>query len=189
MMAAIGAGNIPDTELQALREKKMTVQRVVDAALNDLVMEEVEIKLSRDGIVYRRGNALNRSSATAEAWHRALSEGLGTTFNIEWYRDSMHSIVDLRVLRLGEPIFEVMRARSLNPDWDGTMAGDFTITAVDEAGAKLALAMALHFRLGSDSPLSLVSSLWLPCTHSTECMHFVDPQLLKVGTLGISCES
>ena len=164
MMAAMGAGNIPDKELQVLQEKRMNVQLVFDEAMNDLEIEEVEMTLSRDGIVYLGRNASNLSSATAEDWNRVLSEGLGTTFNVGWCRDNLRSMIDLRVLRLGEPIFEVMRARSLNPDWDGTMAGDFTITAVDEAGAKLALAMALHSRLGSDSPLSLVSSLWLACT-------------------------
>ena len=189
MMAAAGAGNIPSTELQALQEKKMTVQRAVDAALNDLEIEEVDITLSRDGIaylgdvslqvVYMEGNVSNRSSATGEDWNRVLSQGLGTSFHVSWCRDNTHSTVDLRVLRLGEPIFEAMSARALNPDWDGTRAGDFTITAVDEAGAKLALAMALHSRLGSDSPLSLVSSLWQSCTRSAECMHFVGPQLFE----------
>ena len=156
-MAAAGANN---AVLQGLHEKKSMVQSMVDKALHDLKIEEVACTFSREGVVCLGEIASNRSSATAEDWNRALAEGLGTKLYVEWYRDT-YCWGDLRLLRLGEPIFEVMRSRGLNPEWDGTRAGGFTITAVDEEGAKLAMAMALHSRLGSDSLLSLVISLCL----------------------------
>ena len=156
-MAAAGADN---AELQGLLEKKRTVQCMVVGALNDLDIEDVACTFSREGVVCLGDISSNRSPATAEDWNRALAEGFGTKLYVEWYRDT-YSWGDLRLLRLGEPIFEVMRSRGLNPEWDGTRAGDFTITAVDEAGAKLAMAMALHSRLGSDSLLSLVIALCL----------------------------
>jgi hypothetical protein len=133
---------------------------MVDTAMHDLVSQEktkeVACTFSRYGVAYMGVCEQGSVGATENTWNRVLSEGLGTTLNVNWYT-TKYSWGYLRVLRLGEPIFEVMRARGLNPEWDGTSAADFTITVVDEAGAKLALAMALHSRLGADSPFSLVA--------------------------------
>ena len=142
------------------------VYRVVGDALRDLEMstqetQKLEITLSRDGIIYLTTTSpiLYYAQATVDVWKRLVSEELGTKFSVAWHHPR-YSPEDLRVLRLGEPVFDAMRSRNLNPEWDGTMAGDFTITFVDEEGAKLALAMALHPRLGFDSPLSLVKAAW-----------------------------
>ena len=157
-MAAAGS----NATLQGLQGKKQVVHRLVSEALGDLLIQEetrgVEITLSRYSIIYMGVCDSNLLEAAADDWNRVLSEGIGTKFNVGWYRNK-YSMGDLRVLRLGEPIFEVMRARGLNPQWDGTRAGEFTVTAVDDIGAKLAVAMALQPRLGCDSPLFLVSAL------------------------------
>jgi len=169
-----GTGHPTDAKLQSLQEKKGMVHRMVSEALGELsvlvafdileLQEEIEVEvvftISRDGVVYFGGSASSVSFATPDDWMGVIFEGLGTTFNVGWDH-TKYPTDDLRALRLGEPIFNVMRSRGLNPDWDGTRLGAFTITAVDETGAKLALAMALHPRLGSESPLSLVSSLAL----------------------------
>ncbi|KAJ1495876.1 hypothetical protein T484DRAFT_1760786 [Baffinella frigidus] len=159
-MAAAGADKLSDAKLQ---EKKGKVHRMVSEALGALsvviafdileLQEKIEVDvvftLSRNSVVYFGGSASSVSFATPDDWMSVLSNGLGTTFTIDWDH-TRYSTYDLRVLRLGERIFDVMRSRGLNPEWDGTRAGDFTITAVDEAGAKLALAMALHPRLGTE---------------------------------------
>ena len=149
-----------DTMVQAMQDKKVVVRSMVDKAMYDLEVQGktagVEITLSHEGVAYMGICDSNLLGATTDDWNRVLSEGLGTTFTVNW-RLIRYSRDDLLVIRLGEPIFDVMRSRGLNPEWDGTPGGDLTITAVDEAGSKLALAMALHSRLGSDSPLSLVS--------------------------------
>ncbi|KAJ1477900.1 hypothetical protein T484DRAFT_1749844 [Baffinella frigidus] len=172
----------------ALLEKECVVYGLVKEALDDIAIhvavknleiqeaflkmdkpefvhleQEIVCTISRDGIAYMGGCDSTRlattdGGATANDWERVLSEGLGTKFNIDW-EHAKHSVGDARVLRLGEPIFNVMRSRGLNPEWNGVRVGDFTITAVDEKGAKLALAMALHSRLGSDSSLGLME----PC--------------------------
>ena len=161
-----------DAELKTLQGKRDAVQRMVDEALDDLAIQgktgEVEITLSRHGvdhitlsryrIIFMGRCHANRLGATADHWNRVLSEGLGTKFYIDWDHTDKHSReAPASLLRLGEPIFEVMMSRGLHPEWDGTPDGKFTITAVDTAGAKLALAMALHSRLGAGSPLSLVA--------------------------------
>lgn len=161
-MAAAGAGRPTDAELRALQEKREVVQRVVSEALDDLKTHEmtsqVVCTISRFLVGYMGDSPWNSIRATDNDWNCALSEGLGTKFTFDWDH-TKYFREDMRVLRLGEPIFEVMRLRGLSPEWDGTPEGNFTITAVDTVGAKLALAMALHPRLGSDSPLSLVNSL------------------------------
>ena len=133
---------------------------MVDTAMHDFVTqgknEDVACVLSRYGVGYMGVCERSSLGATDDDWNRLLSEGLGTTFNVLWHTTN-YSRGRVQVLRLGEQIFEVMRTRGLNPEWDGTSAGDFTITVVDKAGAKLALAMALHSRLGADSPFSLVA--------------------------------
>ncbi|KAJ1496367.1 hypothetical protein T484DRAFT_1740368 [Baffinella frigidus] len=93
-----------------------------------------------------------------DSWNSAL-EGISAKFTVDWTRENKYSRQDLRVLRLGESIFSILKSRGLNPEWNGERVGDMTITAVDEAGVNLALAMALHPRLGAESRLSLVSSL------------------------------
>ncbi|KAJ1495875.1 hypothetical protein T484DRAFT_1875018 [Baffinella frigidus] len=157
-MAAAGAERTTDADMQGLKDKKAVVRRVVSEALCDLLIQgqtqHVKITLSRHYKIFMGVCDSNLLDATADDWQNILCEGLGTKFHVDWYR-TKYSRGDLRVLRLGEPIFDVMMSHCLNPDWDGTRAGDFTITVVDEAGAKLALAMALHPRLGSESPLSL----------------------------------
>ena len=87
-----------------------------------------------------------------------LSEGLAAKFNIDW-SDPKDAPDDPRVLRRREAIFHIMESEGLNPDWNGTPEGHFTITVVDKDATKLALAMALHPRLGATSRISLVSFL------------------------------
>ena len=169
MMAASVVDKPTDAENRpghALQLKRETVQRMVDAALFNLQIKvpskprkKILCELSRDGVAYLGGEPGWRGvEATDDDWTRLLSEGLGATFSLEWTHANL-SWEDLLMLRLGEPIFDHMREWGLNPKWDGTEGGDFTITAVDGAGVKLAVAMALHPRVGTDSPLSLVSSL------------------------------
>ena len=175
---------VVDAKLQALQEKRESVQRMVDEALADITLHEmtsqVVCTISRDLVGYMGHCGWNSIRATDNDWNRVLSEGLGTKFTFDWDH-TKYFREDLRVLRLGEPIFEVMRARGLNPEWDGTAKGHFTITAVDTVGAKLALAMALHPRLGADSPLSLVSPmvqiLLLACVQQHGA-HFPLPQFV-----------
>jgi len=165
-----------------LQRKKETVLHIVFEAVGDLSLvipvdnldtdeerlpggdidpsDGVEITLSRDGVSYMGVCHSNRVGATADDWNRVLSEGLGTTFTVNWGH-TRYSAEELHFFILGEPIFDVMRSQGFNPEWDGTQEGDFTIKVVDGAGAKLAVAMALHSRLGADSPLSLVRSLTL----------------------------
>ena len=157
MMAAAGADKLTDAGLQ--RKKEMVHRMVFDAVWNN-VFYDFHITLSRDGVAYMGVCDSTHLGATTADWNRLLSEGLGTTFNVDWCRNQYIPGQDQRVLRPGEPIFEVMRARILNPEWDGTRAGYFTITVVDVAGAKLAVAMSLHSRLGANSPLFLVAP-WL----------------------------
>jgi len=112
---------------------------------------------SRNGIVFMELRLMG--AASGDDWARALSEGLGATFKVEW-EDTKYSDDDPRLLRRGETLFNVMRVAGLNPEWDGTVEGDLTITAFDTSGVRLALAMALH-PSSSTSQLSLVSSLAL----------------------------
>ena len=111
----------------------------------------------RDGVVFMELHKMG--SASDDDWARALSEGLGVTFEVDW-GDHKYGADDPRLLRRGEILFGVMRAAGLNPEWDGTVDGDITITAFDTNGARLALAMALHPG-SSTSWLSQVSSLAL----------------------------
>ena len=92
-------------------------------------------------------------------WDSILEE-IYVRFAVDWSRgNSKYSRHDLRLLRLGEDIFKILRSRGFNPEWDGERVGEMIVTAVDEAGVKIAMAMALHYRLGAESRLSLVSSL------------------------------
>ena len=152
-MAAAGADR---PKLQALQEKRVTVYFGVKEALDDPRIEELVFTFARDGVVFLGGkaNVLFEGTENTDDWNRVLSQGFGTKLIVNWD----HS--NLRLLRLGEPIFDVMKSKNHHPEWDGTEEGDFTITVVDEAGAKLAFAMALHPRLGVKSPLSLVA----PCS-------------------------
>ena len=152
---------------KALEMKRQIVECKIKEALGDLDDDELVVTVSRFGASLNySGDApcksfLVNSLDTTDDWIPALSEGIFTSFNVDWYHTRYGSYDDIRVLRIGEPIFNFMRARNLHPEWDGTMAGEFSITTVDEEGAKLALAMALHSRLGSSSPLALVSSVAL----------------------------
>jgi len=185
-----------------LQGKRDAVQRMVHEALDHLAIQgktgEVEITLSRYGVKYITlsrygvkyvgGRHANHLGATTDHWYQVLSEGLGTKFYIDWDH-AKYSGDDLWVLRLGEPIFEVMMSRGLHPEWDGTPEGNFTITAVDTAGAKLALAMALHSRLGAGSPLSLVASslaLMCPGPEETVQVYQVIPSCLSLKLFVIS---
>ena len=171
MMAAVSIDG-PAT-LPLLPGKREAVQHMLDAALVDLTDQgktgKVKCAFSRGGVAYvggeRTGDAVfvgftRLGAATVDDWNRILSEGLGTTFSVNWMHENREKYDEdhMRVHRLGEPIFDLMASRGLNPEWDGTPEGDFTVTVVDEGAAKLALAMALHPRLGFDSALSLVSS-------------------------------
>ena len=169
MAAAGGDANLP--ELQAKRE---AVQRMIDDAAHELETQKLAYKVSLCG----------KTGENSDDWNHALSEGLGVKFKVDWLPDHFSKRVALRQLRKGEPIFDIMKSQNLNPEWNGTMGGGFTITAVDMVGVKLALCMAMHSRLGSDSPLSLVSSLALTCG-----LH--DERQLTVGAeteYAFSCE-
>jgi hypothetical protein len=127
------------------------------------VGEVVEYAFSRDGITFMGGiEAFERVvvRATDDDWNRVMSEGLATTFTVEWSIPK-HLEDNLRVLHHGEPLFYNLRGAGLFPDWNGKSEGKFTITAVDKLGVRLAMAMALHPRLGANSRVSLVSSLTL----------------------------
>jgi len=161
-MSAAGAGEPQIAELQALQEKREAVQCKLAKSCDDLQLQSmggiVWCNVCREGVIYQRlyGVFDDGLEATADEWDRALSAGLGAKFIVSWYHN-MYSASVVRMLRLGESIFEVMRSNGLNPKWDSAAWGSFTITAVDEPGAKLALAMAMHPRLGADSPLYLVA--------------------------------
>ena len=171
IMAAAGIDEPTDATMQLLPEKRGATQRMLDAALDDILDPEktghAVCAFSRDGVEYVGGERglgevvhvgdKRLGEATVDDWNRVLVEGLGATFSVDWSLDK-YDQDDLRVLRLGEPIFDLVASMGLNPAWDGTAEGDFIITAVDQEGANLALAMALHPRLGSESPLALVSS-------------------------------
>jgi len=194
-MAAAGADTLMDAELQALQEKKQTVRSIGQKVISHLEIERqifgVEITLSRDKIVYVGSLFFTNVCASDNDWNRVLSEGLGTAFTVDWWHPA-YVWADLRELEqgigisnsdpivLGEAIFSVMRTRGLFPAWNGTREGEMTVTVVDEAGAKLALAMALHPRLGSGSSLSHVSSLALVLCSCTKTMQL--PKRLKVGS-------
>jgi len=145
---------------QGLEGKRETVNAVITKAMDHVLNEfhehsDFELTCSRDGLVFD-GNVTQ--TATDDDWNRVLSEGLDVKFNIDWsYRK--HTLFHARVLRQGETIFYIMKSEGLNPEWDGTMEGDCTITVVDTDATNLALAMALHPRLGASSRISLVSSL------------------------------
>jgi len=159
----------------ALEEKRQVVERFLGGAMEFVSHElathdlsEFDCTCSRDGIMFMDLEGF--PTATDDDWNRALSEGLGTKFTVEW-SDPKYSAVGVRMLRRGEAIFEAMKCEGLDPEWNGTSEGGFTITAVDRVGARLALAMALHPRLGANSQLSLVSSLALilvACTSTNE---------------------
>jgi len=161
-MAAAGAREPRIAELQALQGKKEAVQYKLSKSCDDLKLQSmggiVWCNVWSEGVIYQRLYGIFDDSLgpTSEDWDRVLSEGLGTKFIVSWYHNRYSSSVS-QMLRFGNLIFEVMRSNGLNPRCDCEAWGSFTITAVDEAGAKLALAMALHPRLGADSPLSLVA--------------------------------
>jgi len=125
---------------------------------------------SRDGVVFMELH--NMGSASDDDWTRALSEGLGATFEVHW-EDAKYPDDDPRLLRRGETLFDVLRAAGLNPEWDGTVKGKFTITAFDTNGARLALAMALHPSMASHptSRLSHVRSLALCLVACRSCRY------------------
>ncbi|KAJ1465536.1 hypothetical protein T484DRAFT_1757337 [Baffinella frigidus] len=162
-MAAAG-GQSPNAELKDLQEKRDGVETVINRCMYEpeisKVGEVVEYAFTRDGITFMGGieSLEGIEPATDNDWDRVLSEGLGTKFQVQWSLPN-YLKEDLRVLRHGETIFYDLRGAGLSPDWDGTTEGDFTITVVDKLGARLALAMALHPRLGANSRMSLVSSL------------------------------
>ena len=171
MMATAGADNI-NLLAKALHEKREAVRCVVNHALHAIMGPNgnVVCMFSRGGTVYEMEwfgmdsrFSLPRSCDPNGDWTRVLSAGLGTTFDVDLYRTgyphTKFSTNDLRDLRRGERIFNTFRSYGLSPAWTGTREENFTITAVDDTGAKLAVAMALHDRLGSNSPFSRVSSL------------------------------
>ena len=181
-MASTCAVNSSDANLQALQRKREVLEGVlgkafyrVDKELPHKQYRGFRCWCSRDGIEFMGIRAdvywgYCSSKGTVQFWNRVLSEGLGAQFEIGWYNgwydsESNHwvefSTEDVRLLRRGESIFSTMKSEGLNPDWNGSMSGKFTITVVDKKGAKLALAMALHPRLGASSRLSVVSSLSL----------------------------
>ena len=168
----------PDANLQRLQHKREAVRRMVYGALGPLVVFDIQVEyaFSRDSIVFMGQETLfyNRPKATTADWIWVLSEGLGVRCKVDWWYkhlDDEDLRTPLRVLRLGETIFCGMQSVGLNPEWNGTMEGDFMITAVDDVGAKLALATALNLRLGCDSLLSRVSSLALVLVASAGSEH------------------
>ena len=164
-MAAAGGDN--HVRLQDLQRRRDEVETVVNHCMYNPeianVGEVVEYAFSRDGITFMGGIEAFEGvvvRATDDDWNRALSEGLATTFNVEWSIPK-YPKDDLRVLHHGESLFYNLRGVGLFPDWNGKTEGYFTITAVDKLGVRLALAMTLHPRLGANSRVSLVSSLHL----------------------------
>ena len=164
-MAAASGDN--HARLQDLQRRRDEVVTVVNHCMYNPVIskvgEVVEYAFSRDGITFMGGIEAFKGVAvlaTDDDWNRVLSEGLATTFTVEWSIPK-HLEDNLRVLHHGEPLFYNLRGAGLFPDWNGRSEQDFTITAVDTIGVRLALAMALHPRLGADSRVSLVRSLTL----------------------------
>ena len=168
-MAAADAGKPVDAKLQGVGGKRDDVQhslwKASECVLEKLYNEdppEQRCAFSRDGVVFLdvRYRAKDWKECD-EGWDRAVSEGLGTKFEVTWWdhRYPGNILYDVRTLRRGETIFHCMQSEGLSPDWNGTPKGTFAITVVDKEGAQLALAMALHPRLGACSRLSLVSSL------------------------------
>jgi hypothetical protein len=164
-MAAAGGDN--HARLQDLKRRRNEVETVVNRCMYNPeianVGEVVEYAFSRDGITFMGGIEAFEGvvvRATDDDWNRVLSEGLATTFTVEWSIPK-YPKDDLRVLHHGESLFYNLRGAGLFPDWNGKSEGEFTITAVDKTGVRLALAMALHPRLGANSRVSLVSSLTL----------------------------
>jgi len=170
-MAAAGAGKSVDANLQGLGGKRDDVKHYLCKAsecvlekLYDEDLFEQRCAFSRDGVVFLDVHYRAKPLAVLEdweecdeSWNRVVSEGLGTKFEVTWW--GHRQICDLRILRRGETIFQCMQSEGLSPAWNGTPTGKFTITVVDKEGAQMALAMALHPRLGASSRLSLVSSL------------------------------
>ena len=164
-MARVGADSPTDAGMQYLDDKREAVQRKVDDALRYLELEDKTSDASEvvcffflhgnsnDGTHELWGN----SDATDDDWNHVLSQGLGARFEVAWYVPK-YSLGDMRVLRLGEPVYNAMKLYDLHPDWNGSQCGGMSITVVDDEGAKLAVAMALHTRLGANSLLALVSS-------------------------------
>jgi len=157
-MAAAGT----DAKLMALMEKAEGVR-------HDLAVHTKTVKIgccfTRDDTPFGfREPYVQIISTSAYShpgdWGSTLEENY-VRFTVDWSRGSpsKYSRHDLRSLRLGEELFKILRSRGFNPEWDGERVGEMTVTVVDEAGVKLAMAMALHHRLGSESRLSLVSSL------------------------------
>ena len=161
-----------------IRAKRNVVQSSLREASQSMLdnlkihdLDNFSCLFSRDGIVFlhvhgpREVNNWGDDPQSIEwekcdeHWDRLLSKGLAVEFKLDWC-DSRYANDDPRALRRGEEIFHCMQSAGLNPAWNGDV-GDFTITALDKDGARLALAMALKPRLGSNSRLSLVSSLAL----------------------------
>ena len=160
-----------NANLQGLQEKREFVEGVIDKVMDNFLDSMDNHDLSRFGcafLVLPDGVCIwgyHGSNATPDVWNRLLSEGLGVHFKIVWV-DQKYSDMDIRFVQRGENLFNAMRTAGLNPDWDPNLdndddRGEFTVTVVDEVGAKLAVAMALHPRLGSNSRISLVCSLAL----------------------------
>ena len=91
-----------DTTQQALQGKKEVVRSIVDKAMYDLEVQGktagVEITLSRDGVAYMGICDSNLLGATTDDWNRVLSEGLGTTFSVNWRMIRYSSSLSLQVL-------------------------------------------------------------------------------------------
>jgi len=174
-MAAAFADYSSEQRMGGKREiVNAVITKAFDRVLNEFYeFSDFELTCWRDGLVFE-GNV--PQTASDDDWNRALSEGLAVKFSIDWsYR--RYAPHDSRVLRQGETIFDIMKSEGLSPDWNGTPEGDFTITVVDTDATKLALAMALHPRLGSNSRISLVSSL-RPASMHFRCLSDVLSLLL-----------
>ena len=179
-MAATGSdfSSVDDSSvenLQALYEKR----DVVEGFLHKTTSLVLELRKTRDlsllqfvllgdgAGLYRvffwetLGNwVADEGVADEDDWKHVLGRGLGTKFQVVWSK--VKYITDIpRVLHQGAALFLVMTSRGLNPEWDGTTDGVFSITVVHKEGAKLGLAMALHPRLGATSRLSRVRPLTL----------------------------
>jgi hypothetical protein len=160
-MAPIGAGIPSSAKLLALLEKAKGVSH--DLAAHPKTEKTCCSFTRNDNPFGFRVPYVEIDSDSAWAhpqdWDSIL-ETIGAKFTVDWSRENnRYSRQDLRMLRLGDQIFKSLHSRGFNPEWNGERVGDMTITAVDEAGVNLAMAMALHPRLGADSRLSLVSSL------------------------------
>lgn len=171
-MAEAGSVEQPNNaNLQGLQEKREFVEGVLNKVM-DLFMDDMDTHdLSRFGCAFLglHGGVMfwgnHGSYASPDCWNILLSRGLGVHFKIDWI-DQKYFDNDIRFLRRGEKLFDAMRTAGLRPHWDPNFEenlkeGGVTVTVVDEVRAKLAVAMALHSRLGSNSRISHVCSLTL----------------------------